>query len=260
MAAQGYIIVAPNRRGVPSFGQEWVDQISGDYSGQNIRDYLSAIDDVAKETWCDNTRLGCVGASYGGYSVFFLAGNHDKRFKAFIAHCGIFNFESMYGHTEELWFVNNDYGGMPIQIGYCNGHSTKLNALEYHRDSELNITYDDVILLLAKQSELNTADWSIDAARTRAFFLPAGMAVELYASTLHYAPSSADDTGFQVIIVLPKGTNLAKPAITAKNGEDRLLTAANKWLIAHAEAKAEVAGGAHVGIRGGNPDARSVWK
>jgi dipeptidyl aminopeptidase/acylaminoacyl peptidase len=111
MAAQGYIIVAPNRRGVPSFGQEWLDQISGDYSGQNIRDYLSAIDDVAKETWCDNTRLGCVGASYGGYSAFFLAGNHNKRFKAFISHCGIFNFESMYGHTEELWFVNNDYGG-----------------------------------------------------------------------------------------------------------------------------------------------------
>ncbi|MDR2065978.1 MAG: S9 family peptidase [Prevotellaceae bacterium] len=111
MAAQGYVIVAPNRRGVQSFGQEWLDQISGDYSGQNIRDYLSAIDDVAKETWCDNTRLGCIGASYGGYSVFFLAGNHNKRFKAFIAHCGIFNFESMYGHTEELWFTNNDYGG-----------------------------------------------------------------------------------------------------------------------------------------------------
>ncbi|MDR0421194.1 MAG: S9 family peptidase [Prevotellaceae bacterium] len=111
MAAHGYIIVAPNRRGVPSFGQEWLDQISGDYSGQNIRDYLSAIDDVAKEQWCDNTHLGCVGASYGGYSVFFLAGNHNKRFKAFISHCGIFNFESMYGHTEELWFVNNDYGG-----------------------------------------------------------------------------------------------------------------------------------------------------
>ena len=111
MAAQGYVVVAPNRRGVPSFGQEWLDQISGDYSGQNIRDYLSAIDDVAKEKWCDKERLGCVGASYGGYSVFFLAGNHQKRFKAFIAHCGIFNFESMYGHTEELFFVNNDYGG-----------------------------------------------------------------------------------------------------------------------------------------------------
>ena len=111
MAAQGYIVVAPNRRGVPSFGQEWLDQISGDYSGQNIRDYLSAIDDVAKEKWCDKERLGCVGASYGGYSVFYLAGHHEKRFKAFIAHCGIFNFESMYGHTEELFFVNNDYGG-----------------------------------------------------------------------------------------------------------------------------------------------------
>jgi len=111
MAAQGYVVVAPNRRGVPSFGQEWLDQISGDYSGQNIRDYLSAIDDVAKEKWCDKGRLGCVGASYGGYSVFYLAGHHQKRFKAFIAHCGIFNFESMYGHTEELFFVNNDYGG-----------------------------------------------------------------------------------------------------------------------------------------------------
>ena len=111
MAAQGYVVVAPNRRGVPSFGQEWLDQISGDYSGQNIRDYLSAIDDVAKEPWCDRDRLGCVGASYGGYSVFYLAGCHEKRFKAFIAHCGIFNFESMYGETEELFFINNDYGG-----------------------------------------------------------------------------------------------------------------------------------------------------
>ena len=111
MAAQGYVIVAPNRRGLPSFGQEWLDQISGDYSGQNIRDYLSAIDDVAKEPWADETRMGCVGASYGGYSVYFLAGCHEKRFKAFIAHCGIFNFESMYGETEELFFINNDYGG-----------------------------------------------------------------------------------------------------------------------------------------------------
>ena len=111
MAAQGYIVVAPNRRGLPSFGQEWLDQISGDYSGQNIRDYLSAIDDVAGEPWADETRMGCVGASYGGYSVFFLAGCHEKRFKAFIAHCGIFNFESMYGETEELFFINNDYGG-----------------------------------------------------------------------------------------------------------------------------------------------------
>ncbi|MDR2913200.1 MAG: S9 family peptidase [Alistipes sp.] len=111
MAAQGYIVVAPCRRGTVGFGQEWTDQISGDYSGQNIRDLLTAIDEVAKEPWVDRDRLGCVGASYGGYSAFYLAGVHEGRFKAFIAHCGIFNFESMYGHTEELFFVNNDYGG-----------------------------------------------------------------------------------------------------------------------------------------------------
>ncbi len=111
MAAEGYVVVAPNRRGLPSFGQEWLDQISGDYSGQNIRDYLSAIDDVAREPWSDEDRLGAVGASYGGYSVYYLAGHHEGRFKALISHCGIYNFESMYGHTEEMWFVNNDYGG-----------------------------------------------------------------------------------------------------------------------------------------------------
>ncbi|MFI3286482.1 MAG: S9 family peptidase [Rikenellaceae bacterium] len=111
MAAQGYVVVAPNRRGLPSFGQEWLDQISGDYSGQNIQDYLSAIDDVAQEAWVDADKLGCVGASYGGYSVYYLAGVHEDRFKCFISHCGIFNFESMYGETEELFFVNNDYGG-----------------------------------------------------------------------------------------------------------------------------------------------------
>ena len=111
MAAQGYVIVAPNRRGCPSFGQEWTDQISGDYSGQNIRDYLAAIDEVSKEPWVDTDHRACVGASYGGYSTYYLAGVHEGRFKAFIAHCGIFNFESMYGHTEELFFVTNDYGG-----------------------------------------------------------------------------------------------------------------------------------------------------
>ena len=111
MAAEGYVIVAPNRRGCPSFGQEWTDQISGDYSGQNIKDYLAAIDEVSKEPWVDTDKRGCVGASYGGYSTYYLAGVHEGRFKAFIAHCGIFNFESMYGHTEELFFVTNDYGG-----------------------------------------------------------------------------------------------------------------------------------------------------
>ncbi len=113
MAAQGYIVVAPNRRGLPGFGQEWLDQISGDYSGQNIKDYFSAIDEVAKEPWADETRLGCVGASYGGYSTFYIAGHHNKRFKALISHCGMFNFESFYLSTEELWFPTNDLGGSP---------------------------------------------------------------------------------------------------------------------------------------------------
>jgi dipeptidyl aminopeptidase/acylaminoacyl peptidase len=111
MAANGYIIVAPNRRGVPGFGQAWNEQISGDYGGQNMKDYLSAIDEVSKEPFVDENRLGAVGASYGGFSVFWLAGNHDKRFKAFIAHDGMFNFESQYLETEEMWFVNWDLGG-----------------------------------------------------------------------------------------------------------------------------------------------------
>ncbi len=111
MASNGYIVVAPNRRGLPTFGQEWNDQISGDYGGQNIKDYLSAIDALAKEPYVDEDNLGAVGASYGGYSVYYLAGHHEGRFKAFIAHCGIYNFESMYASTEEIFFVNHDMGG-----------------------------------------------------------------------------------------------------------------------------------------------------
>ncbi|UKJ05900.1 S9 family peptidase [Solitalea lacus] len=111
MAANDYIIVAPNRRGLPSFGQAWNEEISGDWGGQCMRDYLSAIDDVAKESYIDKNRLGAVGASFGGYSVYWLAGHHQKRFKAFIAHCGVFNLESMYGTTEETWFPNFDLGG-----------------------------------------------------------------------------------------------------------------------------------------------------
>lgn len=111
MAANGYIVVAPNRRGLPSFGTEWLEQISGDYGGQNMKDYLSAIDAVAKEPFVDKDKLGCVGASYGGFSVYWLAGHHEKRFKAFIAHDGMFNLEQQYLETEEMWFVNWDLGG-----------------------------------------------------------------------------------------------------------------------------------------------------
>ena len=111
MAAKGYIVFAPNRRGVSGFGQEWKEEISGDYGGKNMQDYLDATDAMAKETYIDATHMGAVGASYGGYSVFYLAGIHEGRFKTFVSHCGLFNFESEYGATEELWFPNKDYGG-----------------------------------------------------------------------------------------------------------------------------------------------------
>lgn len=111
MASQGYIIVAPNRRGMPGHGVQWNEQISKDWGGQVMDDYLSAIDDMAKESYVDKTRLGAVGASYGGYSVFYLAGIHKNRFKTFISHCGVYNLESMYGTTEEVFFNNWDHGG-----------------------------------------------------------------------------------------------------------------------------------------------------
>jgi dipeptidyl aminopeptidase/acylaminoacyl peptidase len=111
IAANGYIVVAPNRRGMPGHGVAWNEQISKDHGGQVMDDYLSAIDALAKEPFVDKSRLGAVGASYGGYSVFFLAGMHNNRFKTFIAHDGIFNFKSMYGTSEEVFFVHWDYGG-----------------------------------------------------------------------------------------------------------------------------------------------------
>lgn len=111
MAANGYIVVAPARRGMPGFGVAWNEEISKDWAGQVMDDYLTAIDEVAKETYVDRSRLGCVGASYGGYSVFYLAGIHENRFKTFISHDGVFNLKSMYGTTEELWFVNWEFGG-----------------------------------------------------------------------------------------------------------------------------------------------------
>ena len=111
MAANDYIIIAPNRRGLPGFGMEWLEDISTNYGGHCMNDYLSAIDDIAKEPYVDKDRLGCVGASFGGYSVYWLAGHHNKRFKAFIAHDGFFNMEQQYLETEELWFTNWDLGG-----------------------------------------------------------------------------------------------------------------------------------------------------
>ncbi len=111
MASQGYVVIAPNRRGLPGFGTECNAQISGDYGGQNMKDYLSAVDFMKKEPWIDAEHIGCTGASYGGYSVYWLAGNHQKRFACFLSHAGIFNIMAQYLETEEMWFVNWDIGG-----------------------------------------------------------------------------------------------------------------------------------------------------
>ena len=146
----------------------------------------------------------------------------------------------------------NAYGGMPIQIGWCNGHNTKLNCLEYHRDSELNVGTQDFILLLAKREELENG--VLDTDKVKAFLCPAGTLIEVYATTLHYAPCSASKgQGFKVIVVLPKGTNLDKPEITVKNSEDEILWASNKWLLAHADSS-EAAQGAKVLLKGPNTD------
>lgn len=113
MAAQGYIVIAPNRRGMPGHGVEWNEEISKDWGGQVMRDYLTAVDEMSKKPFVDKKRIGAVGASFGGYSVFWLAGNHENRFKTFISHCGVYNLESMYGTTEEIYFTDWDLGGAP---------------------------------------------------------------------------------------------------------------------------------------------------
>ena len=144
------------------------------------------------------------------------------------------------------------YGGMPVALGWVCGHNTKLNCLEYHRDSELNLGSEDFILLLGRRTQMED-DGTFDTARVRAFLVPAGVMVEIYATTLHYAPCQADDHGFRVFAVLPDGSNTEKPEITPVNEEDRLLFARNKWLLAHPDSQ-EAAAGAFVGLKGTNLD------
>ena len=147
------------------------------------------------------------------------------------------------------------YGEMPIQIGYCNGHNKKLNALEYHRDSEINIAAEDAVLMLGSLQDVD-ADFTYDTSKVEAFLVPAGTAVEIYATTLHYAPCHVEDGGFQVAVVLPKGTNYQLKTAHAKveNGkapnEDALLAAVNKWLIGHAEGG--LPEGSFLGLKGEN--------
>ncbi len=144
------------------------------------------------------------------------------------------------------------FGGMPFQMGWCNGHNTKLNCLEYHRDSEFNLGTGDFILLLAKQDEI--VDGKLDTAKVKAFRVPAGTLVEVYATTLHYAPCHTDPAqGFKVLVALPKGTNTDKPAVAVKGGDDAYLWACNKWLLAHAESS-EAGQGAAVALTGVNID------
>lgn len=147
---------------------------------------------------------------------------------------------------------DNAYGGMPIQLGWCNGHNTKLNCLEYHRDSEFNCGTEDFILLLAREDE--AVDGKLDTAKVKAFRVPAGTLVEVYATTLHYAPCHTDPAkGFRVLVALPWLTNTEKPYLKEMAPEDKLLWAKNKWLLAHAES-GEAAQGAYVGLVGKNLD------
>lgn len=166
MAANDYIIIAPNRRGLPGFGYEWLTQISGDYTGLCMKDYLSAIDDICKEPYVDKDRLGCVGASFGGYSVYWLAGNHDKRFKCFIAHDGIFNTQQQYLETEEMWFPNWDMGSAPwVKPG---GEMQKVYSESPHMFVD---KWDTPILCIHGQKdfriEYTQAESAFNAARLR---------------------------------------------------------------------------------------------
>lgn len=167
MAAHGYIIIAPNRRGLPGFGMEWLEEISGDYSGQCMQDYLSAIDDLCNEPYVDRDRLGCVGASFGGYSVYWLAGNHDKRFKAFIAHDGIYNTQQQYVETEELWFPNWDMGKAPW---YKNADGQRQKVFETSPHHYVD-RWDTPILCIHGQKdfriEYTQAESAFTAARLR---------------------------------------------------------------------------------------------
>ena len=148
-------------------------------------------------------------------------------------------------------FSDRGYGGMPVQLGMCWGYNTKLNCLEYHRDSEINLGLTDFVLLLAKQGEIE--DGILDTAKVKAFEVPAGTVVEVFGTSLHYAPCRNNAEGFKVLVVLPKGTNTDKPAFEAKSEEDTWMTARNKWLLAHEEAD-EAKTGAHIGLVGKNLD------
>lgn len=145
-------------------------------------------------------------------------------------------------------FTNSLYGGLPVQIGYCNGHNNLLNAVEYHRSSEVNVACTDVILLIGSEQDIED-DFTYDTSKIEAFLLPAGTVAEVYATTLHYAPCGVDGAGFRCVVVLPRDTNLDLEVQPNSAKEDKLLVARNKWLIAHPDAKIA---GAFNGLKGEN--------
>lgn len=143
----------------------------------------------------------------------------------------------------------NLYGQIPVQVGYCNGHNRKLNALEYHRSSEINVAVTDLVLLIGRQQDIE-ADYTYDTSKVAAYLVPAGTVIEVYATTLHYAPCHTDEGGFRCVVILPAGTNTDLEPIDQVSAEDRLLFAKNKWLIGHAQGGLDA--GAFIGLKGEN--------
>lgn len=193
-------------------------------------------------------------ASFGKYGKIVTEYSFEKLLKE-MKHTPVPKDVVYVASVEELEAVGDaveisrkGFGGLPVQIGYCNGNNHKLNALEYHRSSEIDIAQTDLILILGCLQDVEEGD-CYDTSRAEAFLVPAGTGVELYATTLHYAPCSVNPEGFRCAIVLPRGTNEALPFEPAKEGENRLLAAVNKWLITHPEAGIA---GAFAGLQGEN--------
>lgn len=194
-------------------------------------------------------------AAFGVYGRVLEGYDIESLLKA-MCHTPLPEDEVLYIATEEeleelavaKQFQNQAFGGLPIEVGFCNGHNHTLNALEYHRSSEINVAVTDMILLVGRQQDI-TGDYHYDTAKVEAFFVPAGTVVEMYATTLHYAPCMTEGKGFRCTVILPRGTNAELGETGSREGEGKLLAAKNKWLIAHEEAGIE---GAFCGLVGEN--------
>ena len=194
-------------------------------------------------------------AAFGVYGRVLEGYDIEPLLKA-MCHTPLPEDEVLYIASEEeleelavaKQFQNQAFGGLPIEVGFCNGHNHTLNALEYHRSSEINVAVTDMILLVGRQQDI-IGDYHYDTAKVEAFFVPAGTVVEMYATTLHYAPCMTEGKGFRCTVILPRGTNAELGETGSREGEGKLLAAKNKWLIAHEEAGIE---GAFCGLVGEN--------